>query len=89
MNLALLLLIGGLVGWVASLIALEDDRRIILFNVGTGMAGALLTGLMASTLIDGASNLRSGLSIATLSFVPLGSALMVMLITFLERCAAR
>jgi hypothetical protein len=33
--------------------------------------------------------LRSGLSIATLSLVPLGSAMMVMLITFLQRCAAR
>lgn len=57
MGLILLIVIGGILGWLASIITTSDDRQGVLFNVAVGIAGALVGGLAS---YDGA--ILSGLS---------------------------
>ena len=44
MGMIILLAVGGVLGWLASIILAETDRRAILVDVGAGAAGAALLG---------------------------------------------
>lgn len=53
MNLVVWLIVGGLLGCVASLPVHADGRRRIATNVLVGIAGALVGGWLLSPLIGG------------------------------------
>jgi uncharacterized membrane protein YeaQ/YmgE (transglycosylase-associated protein family) len=59
MGLVFLLVIGGLLGWVAAIIMRAETRRGIGFNVAAGIAGALVAGLVIGPMI-GRGNLLEG-----------------------------
>ena len=74
MGLILLIVIGGILGWLASIVTQSDDRQGVLFNVAAGICGALVGGLAS---YDGA--ILSGLSAVALlvSFVSSLAALVL------------
>jgi uncharacterized membrane protein YeaQ/YmgE (transglycosylase-associated protein family) len=48
MGLILLIVVGGILGWLASIVVRADDRQGVLLNVATGIAGALIAGLLTN-----------------------------------------
>ena len=50
MGIILLILFGGIVGWVASLIMKTDAQQGIVLNVVVGIIGSFLGGLIMSLL---------------------------------------
>src|SRR3546814_19389338 len=62
MNLILVIIVGGILGWLASLIMRTDAQQGILLNVVVGIVGAFLAGLILSPLFGMPSILagRSG-----------------------------
>ena len=61
MGLIILLIVGGIVGWLAGLI-MRDNNGIIL-NVVVGIVGAILAGLIVTPLIGGAPLTPGGKSL--------------------------
>jgi uncharacterized membrane protein YeaQ/YmgE (transglycosylase-associated protein family) len=61
----ILLVIGGLIGWTASLIMKTDKRQGPLIDIAVGVAGAVLAGLAT----------ERGAITGDLSFLSLGAAL--------------
>lgn len=61
MGIILWLVVGGIVGWLASMIMRTDGQQGILLNIVVGIVGAFLAGLVFSggTINDGALNLTS------------------------------
>ena len=61
MGIILWLIVGGIVGWLASMIMRTDGQQGILLNIVVGIVGAFLAGLVFSggTINDGALNLTS------------------------------
>jgi len=59
MGLVFLLVIGGLLGWLAAIIMRAETRRGIAFNIAAGIAGALVAGLVIGPLL-GRGNLLEG-----------------------------
>ena len=59
MNLIIWLVIGGIVGWLASIIMKRDAQQGIILNVVVGIVGAFLAGYFISPLvgIGGVQNL--------------------------------
>ena len=55
MNLVVWLIVGGLMGGVASLPVHTDGRRRVATNVLVGIAGALVGGWLLSPLIGGST----------------------------------
>lgn len=51
MNLIAFLIVGGLVGWVASLIMKTDQSQGIILNIVVGVVGALLAGWLLSPML--------------------------------------
>ena len=49
MGLILLIVVGGILGWLASIVVRADDRQGILLNVSVGIAGALVAGLVSNS----------------------------------------
>lgn len=59
MNFIIWLLVGGLIGWVASTLMGTNDRQGIILNVVVGIVGAFLGGWFLSGLF-GASTINQG-----------------------------
>jgi uncharacterized membrane protein YeaQ/YmgE (transglycosylase-associated protein family) len=51
MNLIIWLVIGGLIGWVASLLMRTDGQQGVLLNIVVGIVGALLGGWFISPMV--------------------------------------
>ena len=56
MNLIILLVVGGILGWVASLIMRTDGQQGILLNIVVGIVGAILAGFLLNPLIRSTSS---------------------------------
>lgn len=53
MNIIIWLIVGGLIGWVASMIMRTDGQQGIVMNVVVGIVGALVGGLLIAPLFGG------------------------------------
>jgi len=84
MNVIIWLVVGGLVGWVASKVMNTDGQQGILMNVVVGIVGALIGGWVLSPIV-GASTINQGnFSISGL-FVSLVGAIVLLAIVKLVR----
>lgn len=59
MGLVFLIVIGGMLGWLAAIIVRAETGAARLRNIAVGIAGALVAGLVINPLIGG-SNLLAG-----------------------------
>lgn len=78
MNFIIWLVVGGIVGWVASMIMRRDAQQGIVLNVIVGIVGAFLGGLLISPLI-GVSTINHGISVPSI-LVSLGGAVILLAI---------
>jgi len=84
MNLIIWLVVGGLVGWIASLIMRTDAQQGILLNVIVGIVGALLGGWFISPLV-GVPTINQGVFSAGALLVSLVGAIVLLAIVNLVR----
>lgn len=88
MNLIIWLLVGGLIGWVASLIMGTDARQGLLMNVVVGVVGAMLGGWLISPLVGVPTINQDVFSPGALAVSLLG-ALVLLAVVRLVRGASR
>jgi uncharacterized membrane protein YeaQ/YmgE (transglycosylase-associated protein family) len=85
MNIIVWLVVGGLIGWLASLAMGTDGRQGILLNVVVGIVGAVLGGWLLSSAL-GASTINQGnFSLGGLLVSFLGAVILLALLKFLRR----
>lgn len=75
-NLLLFLIIGGLIGWVASKIMGTDAQQGIILNVVVGIVGAFLAGFLISPLV-GIPDITEGFSIGAVLVSLAGACLLL------------
>jgi uncharacterized membrane protein YeaQ/YmgE (transglycosylase-associated protein family) len=85
MNIVIWLVIGGLVGWVASLIMGTDARQGIVLNVVVGIVGALLGGWLLSPLFGVATINQNNFSLAGLGVSLLGAVILLAVVKLIRR----
>ena len=56
MNFVLWLIIGGILGWIASLIMGTDEQQGVFLNIVVGVIGALLAGFLLTPLFGIGTN---------------------------------
>ena len=66
MNILVLLVVGGVIGWVASNVMNTDGQQGILLNVVVGIVGALLGGWVLSPVFGVSTINQSNFSLASL-----------------------
>ena len=72
MGFLVLFAIGGILGWLASIVARRDDGRSIAFNVALGILGSFVAGAFASQ-----DSLLIGLSATALLAAIVGAAVVL------------
>src|SRR5258705_11370097 len=60
MNLIIVIIVGGVLGWLASLIMRTDAQQGIIMNIVVGIVGALIGGWLLGPLLGGGSITSGG-----------------------------
>lgn len=80
MNLIIIIIIGGLIGWVASKIMGTDAQQGVLLNVIVGIVGALLAGLLLNPLIGGGNIMAGDFSLSAILLSLLGAVILLFIV---------
>ena len=89
MNIIIWLVVGGIIGWLASLVMKTDGQQGMILNVVVGVIGALIGGWLLSPLL-GAGTLNQGdLSLMGLLVSFGGAIILLLVVNLFRRGAAR
>jgi uncharacterized membrane protein YeaQ/YmgE (transglycosylase-associated protein family) len=89
MNIIIWLVVGGLIGWVASMMMRTDGQQGIFLNVVVGVIGAALGGWFLSPLFGVSTINQSNFSVPSLLVSLLGAVILLAIVNFIRRGAAR
>ncbi len=89
MGIIIWLIVGGIVGWLASLIMRTDAQQGILLNIVVGIIGAILGGLLLGPLLGGGSITSGDFSIMSLVVSFLGALILLAIVNLFRRGAVR
>ena len=89
MNLIIWLVVGGLIGWVASLIMKTDAQQGVILNVVVGIVGALLGGWFLSPLLGAGTINQNDFSVAGLGVSLLSAIILLAIVNLIRRGTAR
>lgn len=78
------LVVGGLIGWVASLLMRTDGQQGVLLNIIVGIVGAFLGGLLLGPLVGSGTINQGNFSLSSL-LVSLAGALVLLAVVNLFR----
>ncbi len=78
------LVMGGLVGWVASMIMGTDAQQGIILNVVVGIVGALIGGWLIGPLL-GAGSINDGITIMSFIVSLLGAVILLAIVGLFQR----
>ena len=87
MNLIIWLIMGGIIGWLASLVMRTSEG--VLLNVVVGIIGALVGGWLITPLVGAATINQGDFSIAGLGVSFLGAIILLALVNLFRRGRAR
>jgi uncharacterized membrane protein YeaQ/YmgE (transglycosylase-associated protein family) len=89
MNLIIWLVVGGVVGWLASMIMRTDAQQGIFLNVIVGIVGALIAGFVLTPLL-GRGTINSGdFSLMGLVLSLVGAIILLAIVNLMRRGAVR
>ncbi len=89
MNIVIWLVVGGILGWLASLVMKTDGQQGIFLNVVVGIVGALIAGFLIAPLFGTGTINTSDFSIAGLLVSFLGAAVLLAIVNLFRRGAPR
>ncbi|MGE0805902.1 MAG: GlsB/YeaQ/YmgE family stress response membrane protein [Burkholderiaceae bacterium] len=89
MNLIIWLIVGGIIGWIASLIMRTDAQQGIFLNVIVGIIGALLGGWLLSPLVGAGTINQSDFSLGALFVSLIGAVILLALVNLIRRGSVR
>jgi uncharacterized membrane protein YeaQ/YmgE (transglycosylase-associated protein family) len=85
MNFILLLVVGGVLGWLASIIMKTNDQQGMILNIVVGVVGALLAGYFLAPLF-GTGTINSGdFSISSLLVSLVGAVVLLAIVSMFRR----
>jgi uncharacterized membrane protein YeaQ/YmgE (transglycosylase-associated protein family) len=88
MGLIVLLIVGGILGWLASIVMRTDGQQGIFLNVVVGIVGALLGGFLLTPFIGGGS-ITNGISAGSLIVSFLGAIVLLAIVNLVRRGSVR
>lgn len=89
MNLIIWLVIGGLIGWVASILMRTDAQQGVLLNVVVGIVGALLGGWFISPMVGVPTINEGAFSAGALLVSLVGAVILLAIVNLVRRGSAR
>ena len=87
MNFLIWLIVGGLIGWLASILMKTDGQQGIVLNVIVGIVGAFVGGWLISPLVGVGTINQDNFSLSSLLVV--GAAILLAIVNFFRRRSVR
>jgi uncharacterized membrane protein YeaQ/YmgE (transglycosylase-associated protein family) len=88
-NFIVWLVVGGVVGWIASMIMRTDAQQGVILNVVVGIVGAALGGWLISPLVGVPSINENAFSIGALLVSLVGAIVLLAIVNLLRRGSVR
>lgn len=89
MNFLIWLVVGGLIGWVASMVMKTDAQQGVVLNVIVGIVGAFLGGLLISPLVGVPSINQNAFSLGAMLVSLVGAIVLLAIVNLFRRGKAR
>ncbi len=89
MNFIIWLVVGGIIGWLASMVMKTDGQQGIFLNVVVGIVGAMLGGWFISPLIGGGNINQDNFSVPALLVSFLGAVVLLAIVNLIRRGSVR
>ena len=89
MNLIIWLIVGGVVGWLASLIMRTDGQQGIILNVVIGIVGAFLAGWFIAPMAGVGTINQNNFSLASVLVSLVGAVILLAIVNLFRRGSIR
>jgi uncharacterized membrane protein YeaQ/YmgE (transglycosylase-associated protein family) len=89
MNVIVWLLVGGVIGWLASLVMKTDNQQGVLLNVVVGIVGAVLAVWAISPLVGAGTINQGNFSLPSLVVSFMGAVILLAVVNLFRRGAVR
>jgi uncharacterized membrane protein YeaQ/YmgE (transglycosylase-associated protein family) len=89
MGIIILLVVGGVLGWLASIVMKTDGQQGILLNIVVGIVGSFLAGFLLTPLLGGAPITSGAFDIKSLFVSFLGAIVLLGIVNLVRRGRVR
>jgi uncharacterized membrane protein YeaQ/YmgE (transglycosylase-associated protein family) len=89
MNLIIMLIVGGVLGWLASMVMRTDGQQGMFLNVVVGIVGSMLAGYLITPFLGGSPITSGALDIKSLFVSFLGAVVLLGLVNLIKRGSVR
>ncbi len=89
MNFIIWLIVGGVIGWLASILMKTNGQQGMFLNVVVGIVGAMLGGWFISPLVGVATINQNNFSIAAMLVSFIGAAVLLAIVNLFRRGSVR
>lgn len=89
MNIIIILIVGGILGWLASMVMRTNAQQGVILNIVVGIVGALVAGLILTPLLGGAPITSGALDLRSLVVSFLGALILLAIVNLIRRGSAR
>ncbi len=89
MNIIIMLIVGGIIGWLASILMRTDGQQGIILNVVVGLIGAVLAGFLITPLMGGAPITSGAFDLRSLIASFIGAVVLLAIVNLVRRGSVR
>ena len=89
MNFIIWLVVGGLIGWVASMIMRTDAQQGVILNVVVGIVGSMLGGWFIAPLLGSGTVNSNDFSVMGLVSSLIGAVILLAIVNLVRRGSVR
>ncbi len=89
MTLIITLIVGGILGWLASLVMRTDGQQGVVLNVVVGIVGAILAGYLITPFFGGAPITTGAMDFKSLFVSFLGAVVLLAVVNLIRRGSVR
>jgi len=89
MNFLIWLIVGGLIGWLASIVMRTNVQQGIVLNIVVGIIGAVLGGLLLSPVFGNGTINQGDFSIRSLVISLVGAIILLAVVNLFRRGTVR
>ena len=89
MNLIIWLIVGGVIGWLASIVMKTNGQQGMILNVVVGIVGAMLGGWLISPLVGAGTINQNNFSLPALLVSFVGAAILLAIVNLFRRGSVR
>ncbi|MCL6684682.1 GlsB/YeaQ/YmgE family stress response membrane protein [Sphingomonas alba] len=83
MGIIVWLVVGGICGWLASMIMRTDAQQGVILNIVVGIVGAVISGLIFGV------NMNSGITVESFLYALLGAVILLAVVNLIRRGSVR